>query len=44
MTALAILFLILSIVIVWGGLLASVTYLGIRPERVDFPPGGADDD
>lgn len=40
MTGLAIAFLILAIVIVWGGLIASVLYLRARPERADFPAGG----
>lgn len=43
MTPISIVFLILAIVIVWGGLVASVLYLRARPERSDFPPGGDDD-
>ncbi|WP_447943224.1 methionine/alanine import family NSS transporter small subunit [Microbacterium aurum] len=43
MTGIAILFLALSIVIVWGGLLASVLFLARRPELAEYPPGGTDD-
>lgn len=44
MTGVGILFLILAIVIVWGGLVASTLYLRARPERLDYPAGGTDDD
>jgi len=43
MTAIAIVFLILSIVIVWGGLVASTLSLRAHPERDDYPPGADDD-
>jgi Putative methionine and alanine importer, small subunit len=43
MTPTAIVFLILSILIVWGGLAASLVLLSRRPEREDFPEGGVDD-
>lgn len=43
MSGIAILFLILAIVIVWGGLVASTLYLRARPERDDYPPGDAGD-
>lgn len=43
MTGLAITFLILSIVIVWGGLLVSILFLRARPEPAAYPPGGTDD-
>lgn len=43
MTALAITFLVLAIVIVWGGLIASTLYLRNRPELAQYPPGGVDD-
>ncbi|WP_460774218.1 methionine/alanine import family NSS transporter small subunit [Microbacterium sp. GXF7504] len=43
MTAVAVVFMLLSIVIVWGGCAASAVYLTRRPERSDFPPGGEDD-
>lgn len=44
MTGIAIFFLIFSIVLVWGGLVASALALRARPERASFPPGGFDDD
>lgn len=43
MTPLAIAFLILAIVIVWGGLIASTLYLRRRPERTMYPAGEVDD-
>lgn len=43
MTPIAITFLILAIVIVWGGLVVSAIYLRRRPELTDYPPGGLDD-
>ncbi|WP_322409273.1 methionine/alanine import family NSS transporter small subunit [Microbacterium invictum] len=43
MTGLAIAFLILSITIVWGGLVASILFLRSRPEPAEYPPGGVDD-
>ncbi|WP_458042178.1 MULTISPECIES: MetS family NSS transporter small subunit [Bacteria] len=44
MTPLAIAFLVLSILIVWGGLTASILFLRHRPELAEYPPGGVDDD
>ncbi|WP_251449517.1 methionine/alanine import family NSS transporter small subunit [Microbacterium sp. Marseille-Q6648] len=43
MTGVAIAFLILAIVVVWGGLIASALYLRSRPEPSSYPPGGTDD-
>ncbi|TQJ31663.1 methionine/alanine import family NSS transporter small subunit [Microbacterium sp. SLBN-146] len=43
MTPIAITFLILSILIVWGGLVASAIFLRRRPEPDTFPEGAADD-
>ena len=43
MTPIAIAFLILAIVIVWGGLIASTLYLRSNPERSAYPPGETDD-
>ncbi len=43
MTPLAITFLILAIVIVWGGLVASAVFLRRHPEVADYPGGGVDD-
>jgi len=44
MTGVAIFFLCLSIVLVWGGLVASVLFLRNRAELAEYPPGGLDDD
>lgn len=45
MTPVAITFLILAILIVWGGLVASALHLRRRPELADgeYPPGGVED-
>ncbi len=43
MTTIAIIFLIISIVLVWGGLVASALFLRRRPERAAYPVGGIDD-
>ncbi len=43
MTPVAIIFLILAILVVWGGLVGSTVFLSRRPERADYPPGGVDD-
>ncbi len=43
MTGIAIVFLVLAIVLVWGGFTASTLFLSRRPELVSFPPGGEDD-
>jgi hypothetical protein len=43
MTPLAITFLILSILLVWGGLVASSVFLRRHPEAASYPPGGTDD-
>lgn len=43
MTPVAITFLILAILLLWGGLIASVLALRSRPERSTYPPGGTDD-
>lgn len=44
MTATAIVFLALSLVLVWGGLAASAIALAVRPERRLYPAGGDDDE
>jgi hypothetical protein len=44
MTPVAILFLCLSIVIVWGGLVASTIFLARRAEISEYPSGGEDPD
>ncbi len=43
MTALAITFLVLSIVIVWGGMILSIVVLSRRPETAAYPPGAPED-
>jgi hypothetical protein len=43
MTGIAIVFLVLAIVLVWGGFVVSTVYLSRRTDRTDFPPGGEDD-
>jgi hypothetical protein len=43
MTPIAIVFLIVAILVVWGGFVASVVFLARRPERTDYPEGGLDD-
>jgi len=43
MTPIAITFLILAILIVWGGLVASTLYLRRSPELTAYPPGDTDD-
>lgn len=42
MTGEAILFMILSMVIVWGTLLAAVIFLARKPEVDTWPPGDPD--
>ena len=44
MTASALIVLILAILVLWGGLAASLVALRMSPERVTYPPGGEDDD
>ena len=39
----AILLMILSLLVVWGGLVVSILALRARSERTDFPDGGLDD-
>jgi len=43
MTPIAITFLILAILVVWGGLVASTLYLRRSPELSSYPPGATDD-
>ncbi|MDE0545792.1 MetS family NSS transporter small subunit [Microbacterium sp. C7(2022)] len=43
MTAIAVVFLLLALVVVWGGLFASILFVRARPETAEYPPGGADD-
>jgi len=39
----AILLMVLSLAVVWGGLVVSILALRARSERADFPSGGEDD-
>jgi hypothetical protein len=39
MSAEAIALLVVSLVVVWGGLVVSIVALTRRPERTEFPPG-----
>ena len=39
MTASALIVLILAILVLWGGLAASLVALRMSPERVTYPPG-----
>ena len=43
MTGIAIAFLVLAIVLVWGGFVVSTVFLNRRPDVESFPPGGEDD-
>ncbi|WES65614.1 methionine/alanine import family NSS transporter small subunit [Microbacter sp. GSS18] len=43
MSGVAIVFLILAIGVVWGGLVASAMYLRRHPEPKQYPPGATDD-
>lgn len=40
MSAIAIVFLIIAVVLVWGGLLASTVFLARTPEVDAYPEGG----
>jgi len=40
----AIILLILAVVLVWGGLIASIMFVRARPNVTTWPPGGEDDD
>ncbi|MBK0419299.1 methionine/alanine import family NSS transporter small subunit [Leucobacter sp. CSA1] len=42
MTPVAVVFMILSFVLLWGGLIASSIFLARRPEVPVYPPGGDD--
>lgn len=44
MNLVAVAFLALSILIVWGGMVTSVLFLRRRPERAEYPPGAVDDE
>ena len=40
----AILFLVFALLIIWGGLVASIIFLVRYPEVTHFPPGGEVED
>ncbi|WP_115651489.1 methionine/alanine import family NSS transporter small subunit [Leucobacter sp. PH1c] len=42
MTPIAITFLTLALVIIWGGLIGSTIFLSRRPEVEEYPAGGED--
>lgn len=42
MTAIAVLFLVIAAVVVWGGLIGSIGFLSARPETSSYPDGGED--
>lgn len=42
MTPIAIVFLVLALVILWGGLIGSTVLLARRSEVAQYPPGGED--
>ncbi|WP_156759055.1 MetS family NSS transporter small subunit [Microbacterium karelineae] len=42
MSAIAILFLVIAAVLVWGGLIGSIGFLSARPEVPSYPDGGED--
>ncbi|MFV0287676.1 MAG: methionine/alanine import family NSS transporter small subunit [Demequina sp.] len=35
--------MVVSMVVIWGGLAASIIFLARRPEREDLPEGGEDE-
>jgi len=43
MTGIAIVFCAIAAVLIWGGLVASVVFLTVRPEVPVYPAGGEDD-
>jgi hypothetical protein len=44
MTGIAIGFLVFALVLVWGGLVASILFLRSRTELSSYPAGGNEDD
>jgi hypothetical protein len=44
MSGAATVLLVLALVVVWGGLAVSIVAIARRPERTEYPSGGADDD
>lgn len=44
MSVSALIFMILAIALLWGGLISSAVFLARKPEVRDYPPGGEDDE
>lgn len=44
MTPLAVMFMLLAVLLLWGGLVASIVYLRTYPERASYPPGLDEDE
>lgn len=42
MTPIAIVFLVIALVIIWGGLIASIVFLSRQGEVARYPEGGQD--
>ncbi|MDN4477063.1 methionine/alanine import family NSS transporter small subunit [Demequina sp. SYSU T00039] len=42
MSAAAMTLMVVVMVVIWGGLVASIMFLSRRPEAADMPPGGED--
>lgn len=43
MTSSAIVLMVISLVVLWGGLAASIVAIVRRPDRTDWPSGGEDE-
>jgi hypothetical protein len=43
MTAAPIFYMVLSMVVIWGTLIASVIFLALKPELAEWPPGAPDE-
>jgi hypothetical protein len=44
MTGVAVFWLLVAVIVVWGGLGASAIFLALRPEVGEWPPGDEDPD
>lgn len=44
MSAIAVVFFLIAAVIIWGGLIASIVFLSMKPSVKVYPEGGIDDD
>lgn len=43
MSADAVILMVVTMLVIWGGLAASIAFLARKPEREDLPDGGHDD-